>query len=192
MDFITGLPLTKKLKDIIWVIVDRLTKSAHFLAVNQKDSVEKLAEQYVKEIVSKHGVPKKIISNRGSVFTSAFWARLQTALGSQLYFSTAYHPQTRGQTKRTKQILEDMLWACALDFGGSWDEHLPLAEFSYNNSYQSSLKAAPFEVLYGRKCRSPICWFEPGNNKDFEPDFIKEKQGIIDIIRDRLKIEQSR
>jgi hypothetical protein len=85
-----------------------------------------------------------------------------------------------------------MLRACAVDFGGSWDEHLPLAEFSYNNSYQSSLKAAPFEVLYGCKCRSPICWFEPGSNKDFEPDFIKEKQSIIDTIQDRLKIAHSR
>jgi hypothetical protein len=160
--------------------------------VNQKDSAEKLVEIYVKEIVSKHGVPKKIVSNRGSVFTSAFWGKLHTALGSQLDFNTAYHPQTGGQTDRINQILEDMLRACALDFGGSWDEHLPLAEFSYNNSYQSSLKAAPFEVLYGCKFRSPICWFEPGSNKDLETYFIKEKQGIIDIIRDHLKIAQSR
>jgi hypothetical protein len=157
MDFITGLPLTKRHKDMIWVIVDRFTKSAHFLPMNQKDSAEKLAEIYVKEIVSKHGVPKKIVSDRGSVFTSTFWGNLHAALGSQLDFSTAYHPQTGGQTERTNQILEDMLHACALDFGGSWDEHLPLAEFSYNNSYESSLKAAPFEVLYGCKCRSPIC-----------------------------------
>jgi hypothetical protein len=97
-----------------------------------------------------------------------------------------------GFGRQQNQILEDMLRACALDFRGSWDEHLPLAEFSYNNSYQSSLKAAPFEVLYGRKCRSPIYWFEPGSNKEFEPDFIKEKQSIIDIIRDHLKIAQSR
>jgi hypothetical protein len=132
--------------------------------VNQKDSAEKLAEQYVKEIVSMHGVPKKIILDRGSVFTSAFWGKLHTSLGSQLDFSTAYHPQAGGQTERTNQILEDMLWACALDFGGLWDQHLPLTEFSYNNSYQSSLKAAPFEVLYGCKCRFPICWFKPGSN----------------------------
>jgi hypothetical protein len=182
MDFITGVPLTKRHKDMIWVIVDCLTKSAHFLAVNQKDNAEKLVEIYVREIVS----------DRGSVFTSTFWGNLHAALGSQLDFSTAYHPQTGGQTERTNQILEDMLCACALDFGCLWDEHLPLAEFSYNNSYQSSLNAAPFEVLYGRKCRSPICWFEPGGNQEFETDFIKEKQGIIDIIRDRLKIAQSR
>ncbi|KAK1662686.1 hypothetical protein QYE76_050845 [Lolium multiflorum] len=158
MDFITGLPMTNKKKDMIWVIVDRLTKSAHFLAVNQQDKGEKLIDLYIKEIVSKHGVPKKIVSDRGSVFTSAFWKQLHEALGSKLDYSTAYHPQTGGQTERTNQILEDMLRACALDFGGSWEEHLPLAEFSYNNSYQSSIKMAPFEALYGRKCRSPICW----------------------------------
>jgi IS30 family transposase len=119
MDFITGLPLTPKKKDMIWVIVDRLTKSAHFLAVNQKDSGEKLINLYVQDIVSKHGVPKTIVSDRGSVFTSAFWMQLHEALGSKLDFSTAYHPQTGDQTERTNQILEDMLRACALDFGGS-------------------------------------------------------------------------
>ncbi|KAK1694992.1 hypothetical protein QYE76_011689 [Lolium multiflorum] len=192
MDFITGLPMTNKKKDMIWVIVDRLTKSAHFLAVNQQDKGEKLIDLYIKEIVSKHGVPKKIVSDRGSVFTSAFWKQLHEALGSKLDYSTAYHPQTGGQTERTNQILEDMLRACALDFGGSWEEHLPLAEFSYNNSYQSSIKMAPFEALYGRKCRSPICWYEAGSSKEFNPDYVKEKQHIIDIIRDRLKIAQSR
>jgi hypothetical protein len=92
MDFITGLPLTPKKKDMIWVIVDRLTKSAHFLAINQKDSEEKLANLYVQEIVSKHGVPKTIVSDRGSVFTSAFRKQLHEALGSKLDFSIAYHP----------------------------------------------------------------------------------------------------
>jgi IS30 family transposase len=151
MDFITGLLLTPRKKDMIWVIVDRLTKSVHFLAVNQKDSGEKLVNLYVQEIVSEHGVPNTIVLDRGSVFTSAFWKQLHEALGSKLYFNTAYHPQTGGQTKRTNQILEDMLRACALNFGGSWEEHLPLAEFSYNNSYQSSIHMSPFEALYGRK-----------------------------------------
>ncbi|KAK1628506.1 hypothetical protein QYE76_002821 [Lolium multiflorum] len=192
MDFVTGLPMTSKKKDMIWVIVDRLTKSAHFIAVNTKDTAEKLVDIYVKEIVSKHGVPKKIVSDRGSIFTSAFWKRLQEALGSKLDFSTAYHPQTGGQTERTNQILEDMLRACALNFGGSWEDHLPLAEFSYNNSYQSSIQMAPYEALYGRKCRSPICWFETGENKEFTPDYIKERQDVIEVIRDRLKIAQSR
>jgi IS30 family transposase len=119
MDFIIGLPKTKKNKDMIWVIVDRLTKSAHFIAVNQKDKGEKLIDIYVKEIVSKHGVPKKIVSDRGYVFTSEFWKQHQEALGSKLDFSTTYHPQTGGQTERTNQILEDMLRECALNFGGS-------------------------------------------------------------------------
>jgi hypothetical protein len=172
MDFIIGLPLTPRKKDMIWVIVDRLTKSAHFLAVNQKDSGEKLINFDVQDIVSKHGVPKTIVSDRGSVFTSAFWTQLHEALGSKLDFSTAYHPQIGGQTERTNQILEDMLRACALDIGGPWEEHLPLAEFSYNNSYQSSIQMAPFEALYGRKCRSLICWYEPGDSKEFHPDYV--------------------
>jgi hypothetical protein len=182
MDFITGLPLTPKKKDMIWVIVNRLTKSAHFLAINQKDSGEKLINLYVQEIVSKHGVPKTIVSDQGSVFTSAFWTQLHEALGSKLDFSTSYHPQTGGQTERTNHILEDMLRACALDFGGSWEEHFPLAEFSYNNSYESSIQMAPFEALYGWKCRSPICWYEPGASKEFHLDYVKEKQHVIDII----------
>jgi hypothetical protein len=191
MDFITGLPLTPKKKDMIWVIVDRLTKSAHFLAVNQKDSGEQLVNLYVQEIVSKHGVPKTIVLDRGSVFTSAFWKQLHEALGSQLDFSIAYHTQTGGQTERTNQILEDMLRACSLDFGGSWEENLPLAEFSYNNSYQSSIQMAPIEALYGRKCRSPIYWYETAASKEFHSDYVREKQHVIDIIRDRLKIAQS-
>src|SRR3954467_10880735 len=112
MDFITGFPMTPKRKDMIWVIVDRLTKSAHFIPVNHKDNAEKLVEVYIKEIVSKHGVPKKIVTDRESVFTLAFWKQLHEALGSKLDFSTTYHPETGGQTERTNQILEDMLRAC--------------------------------------------------------------------------------
>jgi transposase InsO family protein len=170
----------------------QIKKSAHFLAVNQKDSREKLVNLYVQEIVSKHGVPKTIVSDRGSIFTSAFWKQLHEALGSRLDFSTAYHPQTGGQTEKTNQILEDMRRACTLDFGGSWEEHLPPAEFSYNNSYRSSIQIAPFEALYGRKCRSPICRYETGAGKEFHWDYVKERQHAIDLIRDRLKIAQSR
>jgi hypothetical protein len=116
------------------------------------------------------------------VFTSVFWEQLQKALGTKLDFSTAYHPQTGGQTERANQILEDMLRACALDFGGSWHEHQPLAEFSYNSSYQSCIKMAPFEALYGRKCILPVCWFKDKGNKEFEPNYIKGHQVVIDII----------
>ena len=117
MDFITKLPRTASGCDAIWVIVDRLTKSAHFLAISEDDSVDKLARLYVKEIISRHGVPISIISDRDSRFTSALWRSLQTALGTRLDMSTAYHPQTDGQSERTIQTLEDMLRACIIDFG---------------------------------------------------------------------------
>ncbi|GJW27592.1 putative reverse transcriptase domain-containing protein [Tanacetum coccineum] len=118
--------------------------------------METLTRLYIKEIVSRHGVPISIISDRDSHFTSRFWQSLQNAFGTQLDISTTYHPETDGQSKRTIQTLEDMLRACVIDFGKGWDKHLLLVEFYYNNSYHASIKAAPFEALYGRKCRSPI------------------------------------
>ncbi|GJZ14684.1 putative reverse transcriptase domain-containing protein [Tanacetum coccineum] len=117
---------------------------------------------YLKEVVTRHGIPVSIICDRDPRFTSIFWRSLQKAMGTNLDMSTAYHPRTDGQSERTIQTLEDMLRACVIDFGNSWVKHLPLVEFSYNNSYHASIKAAPFEVLYGRKCRSPVCWAEVG------------------------------
>nr|GEW49351.1 putative reverse transcriptase domain-containing protein [Tanacetum cinerariifolium] len=153
MDFITKLPRTQTGYDSIWVIVDRLTKSAHFIPVNEKFKTKKLARLYLKEIVCKHGVPVSIILDRDPIFASRFWRSLQESLGTNLDMSTAYHLQTDGQSERTIQTLEDMLHACVIDFGNGWDKHLPLAKFSYNNSYHASIKAAPFEALYERKCR---------------------------------------
>ncbi|GJY82065.1 putative reverse transcriptase domain-containing protein [Tanacetum coccineum] len=155
MDFITKLPRSKSGHDTIWVVVDRLTKSAHFLEIREDYSMEKLARLYIDEIVARHGVPVSIILDWDGRFTSQFWQTLQKALGTRLDMSTAYHPQTDGQSERTIQTLEDTLRACVIDFGGSWDVHLPLAEFSYNNNYHSSTRCAPFEALYRRKCRSP-------------------------------------
>nr|GEX18788.1 putative reverse transcriptase domain, ribonuclease H-like domain, aspartic peptidase domain protein [Tanacetum cinerariifolium] len=152
-------------QDTIWVIVDRLTKSAHFLPIREDDTLEKLTRQYLKDVVSRHGVPVSIISDRDGRFTSNFWKSLNKALGTRLDMSTAYHPETDGQSERTIQTLEDMLRACVLDFGKGWDKHLSLVEFSYNNSYHTSIKVASFEVLYGRKCRSPICWAEVGDRQ---------------------------
>ncbi|GKA08157.1 putative reverse transcriptase domain-containing protein [Tanacetum coccineum] len=128
MDFVTGLPRTSSGYDSIWVIVDRLTKSAHFLPMKKTDSMEKLTRQYLKEVVCRHGVPLSIISDRDSRFASGFWRSLQNALGTNLNMSTAYHPEMDGQSERTIQTLEDMLRACVIDFGGSWDRHLPLSE----------------------------------------------------------------
>ncbi|GJY64633.1 reverse transcriptase domain-containing protein [Tanacetum coccineum] len=149
MDFVTKLPKTSIGHDAIWVIVDRLTKSAHFIPIRATDSMETLTRLYIKEIVSQHGMPISIISDRDSHFTSRFWQSLQNALGTQLDMSTSYHPETDGQSERTIQTLEDMLRACVIDFRKGWDKHLPLVEFSYNNSYHASIKAAPFEELYG-------------------------------------------
>ncbi|GKB82666.1 putative reverse transcriptase domain-containing protein [Tanacetum coccineum] len=134
MHFITKLPKSSQGYDTIWVIVDRLTKSAIFVPMRETDPMEKLARMYLKK----------------------------KALGTSLDMSTAYHPQTDRQSERTIQTLKDMLRDCVIDFGKGCVNHLPLFEFSYNNSYHASIKAAPFEALYGQKCRSPVCWAEVG------------------------------
>ncbi|GJW99465.1 putative reverse transcriptase domain-containing protein [Tanacetum coccineum] len=133
-----GTPRTASGYDSPPGYVDRLTKSTHFLPIKKTDSIEKLVQLYLKEIVCKHGVPTSIISDRDSLFTSRFWKSLQEAMGTQLDMSTAYHPKTNGQSERTIQKLEDMLRACVIDFVSSWDRHLPLVEFSYNNSYPAA------------------------------------------------------
>jgi len=156
MDFITGLLTTQKGNDLIWVIVDRLTKLAHFIPVKTRYRPPEYADLYMAKIVKLHGIPKTITSDRGPQFTAHFWERMHKSLGTSLVRSTAYHPQTSGQTERLNQVLEDMLRACVLSSKGSWEAWLPLAKFSYNNSYQESIKVAPFEALYGRKCRTPL------------------------------------
>ena len=156
MDFSTGLPKTSHEHDSIWVIVDQLTKSAHFLPVKTIYSVKQYAELYLTRFVCLHGIPKKIVSNRGTQFTSHFWKSLHEAMGTELFHSTAYHHQTDGQTKRVNQILEDRLQACVLTYGKKWKICLPFAEFSYNNSHQASLGMSLFEAIYGRRCRTPL------------------------------------
>ncbi|GKB35213.1 putative reverse transcriptase domain-containing protein [Tanacetum coccineum] len=158
MDFVTKLPKTLSGHDTIWVIVDRLTKSAHFIPTGETDSMETLTRLYIKEIVSRHGVPISIISDRDSHFTSRFWQSMQSAL----------------------------------DFGKGWERHLPLVEFSYNNSYHASIKAAPFEALYGQKCRSPVCWAEVGDVQLTGPEIIYETIEKIVQIRQRLQAARDR
>ncbi|KAI3808261.1 hypothetical protein L1987_24210 [Smallanthus sonchifolius] len=192
IDFITKLPRTFSGHDSIWVIIDRLTKSAHFLPIREDYRVEKLARIYIDEIVSRHGIPLNIISDRDWRFTSRFWQSLQSALGTRLDLSTAYQPQTDGQTERTIQTLEDMLRACVIDFCGNWDSHLPLIEFSYNNSYHTSINMAPFEALYGRKCRSLICSNEIGEAQITGPELIQETTDKISLIRGNIRVARSR
>ncbi|WVZ70510.1 hypothetical protein U9M48_019171, partial [Paspalum notatum var. saurae] len=192
MDFIVGLPRTQKGYNSIWVVVDRLTKVAHFIPVNTTYLGARLAELYISRIVCLHGVPKRIISDRDSQFTSRFWEQLHDSLDTKLRFSTPCHPQTDGQTERTNQILEDMLRDCAIQYGTSWDKSLPYAEFSYNNSYQASLKKSPFEALYGRRCRTPLFWNQTGEKQVFGPDLIKDAEQQIKIVRENLRVAQSR
>nr|GEY62315.1 polynucleotidyl transferase, ribonuclease H fold [Tanacetum cinerariifolium] len=150
-------PLSRR-HDAIWVVVDRLTKSAHFLPIRKDYSVSRLAEIFQQEIVRLHGTPSAIVSDRDLRFTSHFWKGLQKAWGTRLKFSTTFHSQTDGQSERTIQTLEDMLRSCALEWTGNWDDYICLVEFAYNNNCHASIKCAPFEMLYGRKCRAPICW----------------------------------
>ena len=192
MDFVMGLPRSQMGHDSIWGIVDRLTKSAHFLPMQKDFALNKYAEIYVRQIVRLHGVPVTITSDRDPKFTAAFWKSLHTALGTKLQFSTAYHPQTDGQSERTIQTLEDMLRACVLDFKGSWEEQLHLVEFAYNNSFQQSIGMAPFEALYGRACRTPVCWDEVGERSITGPELVQQSNETVRIIRDRLKTAQSR
>jgi len=146
----------------------------------------------MQEVVRLYGVPVSIVSDRDTRFLSQFWRSLQESLGTRLNFSIAYHPQTNGQSERTIQILEDMLRACMLDLQGSWEDQLHLAEFAYNNSYQASIKMAPFEALYGRKCRSPLCWDDIGDWRLLGPEIITQTVEKVKIIRERLKAAQDR
>src|SRR3990170_6680208 len=188
MGFITGLPKSQKGHDAILVVVDQLSKVAHFLPVKETITASQLAELYICRILSLHGIPKEISSDRGGLFTSKFWESFQTAMGTHITWSSAYHPKSQGQVERVNQVLEDMLRACVISFGKKWEESLPYAEFSYNNSYQASLKMAPFEVLYGRKCRTPLNWSETGERPLVGPDIIEQAEEQVRIVWENLKV----
>ncbi|KAM2129058.1 hypothetical protein ACFX1R_008778 [Malus domestica] len=152
MDFVYKLPRTQNGFDGVCVVVDRLTKSAHFIPMREKYPLNNLAKLFITKIVKYHGVPVNIISDRDPRFTSKFLIAFQEALGTKLLYSTAYHPQTDGQSERTIQTLEDMLRSSVLQFGDSCHDPLDLMEFAYNNSFHSSIGMSPFEALYGRAC----------------------------------------
>jgi hypothetical protein len=192
MDFIMGLPRTLHGYNSIWVIVDRLTKLAHFIPISTTYRIRQYSELYMSHIVRYHGIPKTIISDRGSIFMACFWEQLQDCLGIHLIRSSAYHPQTDGQTERANQIIEDMLCACALNDGLKWDKYLPLAEFSYNNSYQDSIKMSPFKALYGRPCHTPLSWSESGKMVIFGPDIVTEAEEKVKQIHINILTTQSR
>jgi hypothetical protein len=137
-------------------------------------------------------VPRKIVSDRGSQFTSKFWEKLHESMDTKLIFSSPYHPQTDGQTKRTNQVLEDMLRTCVLKYRKSWDKSLPYAEFSYNNSYQASIQMAPYETLYGRQCWTPLFWNQIRESQVFGPEVLKDAKKQVQMVRESLKVARSR
>jgi hypothetical protein len=192
MDFIVGLPPTGCKFNCIWVIIDWLTKSAHFIPVHTRYRAEKYAELYISRILCLYGVLKTIISDWDPQFVARFWEQLHASMEMRLIHSSTYHPQTDGQTERVNQILEDMLWACVLNYPDKWDKCLPLADFSYNNSYLESLRKAPFEALYGCHCRIPVNWIEPGERMIFGPDLVIEAEEIVHRIQSNLKATKAR
>ncbi|XP_070007917.1 uncharacterized protein [Nicotiana sylvestris] len=166
------------------------SKLPYFIPVVTTYTLERLAQIYIWEIVRLHGVPISILSDRGPQFTTHFWRAVQSELGTRVELSTTFHPQTDGQSERTVQILEDILRACVIYYGGQWDQFLPLAEFSYNNNYQSNRDG--FEALYGRRCHSPIGWFEPGEAKLYGTDLVNDALEKVKMIQERLCTTQSK
>ncbi|KAL0405804.1 UNVERIFIED_CONTAM: Transposon Ty3-G Gag-Pol polyprotein [Sesamum latifolium] len=157
----------------------------------KKDVAEFMARCLTcQQVKAEHQAPA--VSDRDPQFTSHFWGSLQRALGMKLHFSTAFHPQTDGQSKRTIQMLEDIMGACIIEFRGNWDDHLPLMEFTYNNSFHSSIDMAPYEVLYGRKCQSPICWDIEGLRQLEGPELVQEIVDKIQTVKKYLKAAQDR
>jgi hypothetical protein len=191
MDFIVGLLRTSCGYDSIWLIVDHLTKSAYFIPVCTRYRARNYIELYISNIVRYHGIPKTIISDRGSIFVARFWKQLHDCLGTHLIRNSAYHPQTDDQTERVNQIVEDMLRACVLNDGLKWDQHLPLAEFSYNNSYQASLKMSPFMALYGRPCCTSLSWSKYRESPIFGPDILTDAEEKVKQIRANILTAQS-
>ena len=151
MDFIMGFPRIGKLHDSIMVVVDKITKSAHFLPLKNTHKETDVVDIFMKEVERLHGIPKMIVSDRDPKFTLNFWKGLFKGFRMNLNFSTAYHPESDGQTERVNKVIEDMLRMYVMDKPSRWEDYLHLVEFSYNNGYHASLKMSPFEALYGRK-----------------------------------------
>ncbi|WMV40840.1 hypothetical protein MTR67_034225 [Solanum verrucosum] len=169
-------------------LIQKMLSESH---VRVEYNAQQLAMVYVKEIVRLHGVPLSIISDHGMQFTSKFWGKLHEELGTQLTFSTAFHPQMDGQLEKTIQMLEDMLRSCVIDFGEHWDKFILLCEFSYNNSYHSIIGMSLFEALYEKRCRLPLWWFEAGDVKPLGIDLVKDAQDKVRSIQAKLLAAQS-
>eukprot|EP00253_Pinus_taeda_P016148 PITA_16148 len=192
MDFITRLPKSRKNNDSIMVVVDKLSKSTHFIPVQSTYRAAQITNVFMLNIFKLHGLPKTIISDRDVKFTSVFWRTLFEGLGPQLNFSIAYHPQTDGQTERVNQVVEDMLRSYVMQQPTRWEEYLHLVEFAYNNGYHASLRMSPFEVLYGWKCRTPSIWGGTEDRHLLGLEMLEEMEVMVKRVRANLKIAQDR
>jgi hypothetical protein len=191
MDFITKLLKTNKQHDYIMVVVDNLTKASHFIPVKINHKAANIAYVHMKEIARLHGIPKTIVFDRDPKFTSKFWKGLFNGFGTNLNFSTTYHPELDGQTERVNQVIKDMLRMYVMDKPSKWLDYLHLVEFSYNNGYQSYLKMSTFEALYRRKCNTPVSWDNPTDRVVVGPYLLKEMEKMIKI-KKKLKATQDR
>jgi hypothetical protein len=187
MDFITGLLRSAKQNDVIIAVVEKLSKSAHFIPIKSTCKAIDIYNIFIKEIFRVHGMPRDTISDRDTKFSSIFWKSLMVGLETKLLFSTGYHPQTNGHMERINQILEDMLRMHVMHQPKKWEDYLPLVEFAYKNGYQESLKMSPFEALYGRQCKIPISWGNPVDRITIRPDVLKEMEQQVIRIKQNLK-----
>jgi hypothetical protein len=192
MDFITGFPRTSKQHDSIMVVVDKLTKAAHFIPLKTTHRAADVADIFLKEVARLHGIPKTIVSDRDPKFTSNFWKGLFKGFGTNLNFSTTYHPESDGQTERVNRVIEDMLRMYVMDKPSRWEDYLHLVEFAYNNGYHASLKMSPFEALYGRKCNTLVSWDNPADRTVVGPELLKEMEDQMIKIKQNLKAAQDR
>ena len=191
MDFVTGLP-TSRGYDSIYVVVDMLTKMIHLFPMRKDASAKDIAHVFMKGMFLYHGFPRRIIFDRDSKFTSNFWRAIFEATGTQLSFSTAYHPQTDGQTERVNQIIEDMLRAYCMRELSKWTHYLYLIEFVYNSSYQKSIGMSPFKALYGQECLTPLKWTDPMIRVQASKEMLDEMQQQTDLICHESKTVQDR
>jgi hypothetical protein len=176
MDFITGLPRTTKLHDLIMVVVDKITKAAHFIPLKTTHKAIDVVDIFMKEVARLHKIPKTIVSDREPKFTSNLSKGLFKGFRTNLNFSTTYHPESDGQTERVNRVIEDILRMYVMDKPSRWEDYLHLVEFAYNNGYHASLKMSPFEALYGRKCNTPVSWDNLADREVVGLELLKEME----------------
>ena len=190
VDFITGLLKRKKKNDSIFVVIDKMSKAAHFIPVKSTYKALNIVNIFLKEIFRLHGIPKAIISDRDVKFIGNFWRSVFSRLEMQLKFSTAYHLQMDGQTERVNQIVEDMLRMYVMNNPTKWEDYLYLANFAYKNGYQDSSKMSHFEVLYGWKCRAPVTWDSPVDRLMLGPDLLFDLEQLVTKVQGNHKEAQ--